>query len=322
MKVSGSLHKSNQALEAHTVDKVALIKIDFLGKHCSQKSAMMNSSRNQNMDSWKSGNRYDALQSTDAQENMKGLLQKKQPTDKKSVVKLVVPMKTYKDELQDKYRQDERCHDDHRHCQRAEAYNALSNKTELGANLAKTRMCDSVEKNETCRHGEKCRFAHSLKELVTLNCFFKGECRFVRFEHGKLVNNGRDICRNKHPHESQDEFIERVGLAHYKTRDVSTRVPTHVQAPKVIALEKSMHASDRYTSTSSWASTLKASLKPAAEACPLVAPSLVEKPLLEVPFLPFEKKEVVLRVPRELVMQALELAIKSGNTSIRVEVVE
>ena len=273
---------------------------------------MMNSSRNQNMDSWKSGNRYDALQSTDAQENMKGSLQKKQPTDKKSVVKLVVPMKTYKDELQDKYRQDERCYDDHRHCQRAEAYNALSNKTELGANLAKTRMCNSVEKNETCRHGERCRFAHSLEELVTRNCFFKGECRFVRFENGKLVNNGRDICRNKHPHESQDEFIERVGLAHYKTRDV----PTHVQAPKVIALEKSMHTSDRYPATTSWASTLKASLKPAAEtSCPLVAP-------LEVPSLPFEKKEVVLRVPRELVMQALELAIKSGNTSIRVEIVE
>ena len=281
---------------------------------------MMNSSRNQNMDSWKSGNRYDALQSTDAQENMKGSLQKKQPTDKKSVVKLVVPMKTYKDELQDKYRQDERCYDDHRHCQRAEAYNALSNKTELGANLAKTRMCNSVEKNETCRHGERCRFAHSLEELVTRNCFFKGECRFVRFENGKLVNNGRDICRNKHPHESQDEFIERVGLAHYKTRDVPTRVQTHVQAPKVITLEKSMHDCDRYTT--SWASTLKSSLKPAVEACPLVALPLVEKPLLQVPFLPFEKKEVVLRVPRELAMQALELAIKSGNTSIRVEVVE
>jgi hypothetical protein len=296
-----------------------LIKIDFLGQHCSQKSAMMNSSSNQNMDSWKSGNRYDALQSTDAHENIKGLLQKK-----KSVVKLVVPMKTYKDELQDKYWQEERCHVDHRHLQRTEAYNSLSNKTELGANLAKTRMCNSVEKNEACRHGEKCRFAHSLKELVTRNCFFKGECRFVRLEHGKLVNNGRDICRNKHPHESQDEFIERVGLTHYKTLDV----PTRVQVPKVnvIALENSMHACDRYTtSTSSWASTLKASLKPPAS-CPVVEPPLVvpvvEKSLLEVPSLPFEKKEVVLRVPRELVMQALELAIKSGNTSIRVEIVE
>jgi hypothetical protein len=270
---------------------------------------MMNSSSNQNMDSWKSGNRYDALQSTDAHENMKGSLQKK-----KSVVKLVVPMKTYKDELQDKYQQDERCHDDHRHLQRAEGYNALSNKTELGANLAKTRMCNSVEKNETCRHGEKCRFAHSLEELVTRNCFFKGECRFVRFENGKLVNNGRDICRNKHPHESQDEFIERIGLAHYKNReDVSTRVPIRVQEPKIVS-EKSMNA------TSNWASTLKASLKTDLESsCPVVTPLLVEKP---VHSLHLEKKEVVLRVPRELVMQALELAIKSGNTSIRVEVVE
>jgi hypothetical protein len=302
-----------------------LIKIDFLGRHCSQKSAMMNSSRNQNMDSWKSGNRYDALQSMDAQENMKGLLQKKQPTDKKSVVKLVVPMKTYKDELQDKYRQEERCHDDHRDCQRAEAYNTLSNKIELGANLAKTRMCNSVEKNETCRHGEKCRFAHSLEELVTRNCFFKGECRFVRFENGKLVNNGRDICRNKHPNESQDEFIERVGLAHYKTREVPTRVPRHVEAPKVIALEKSMHDCDKHTtSTSSWASTLKASLKSPTveERLSTIVALPLEKPLLEVPSLPFKKKEVVLRVPRELAMQALELAIKSGNTSIRVEVVE
>ena len=279
---------------------------------------MMNYNRNQNMDSWKSGNRYSALQSMDAQENMKDLLQK-QSTDKKSIVKLVVPIKTYKDELEDKYRQNERCHDDQRQCQRTEAYNALSDKTKLGANLAKTRMCNSVEKNETCRHGGACRFAHSLEELVTRNCFFKSDCRFVRFENGKLVNNGRDMCRNKHPHESQDEFIERVGLSHYKTRE---HVPTRVQEPKVITLEKNTHACDRYTTTtSSWASTLKASLKPAVEAPTVVAPlsPLVEKPLLEVPL---KKKEVVLRVPRELVMQALELAIKSGNTSIRVEVVE
>ena len=300
-----------------------LIKIDFLEQVDSQKSVMMNYNRNQNMDSWKSGNRYSALHSMDAQENMKGLLQK-QSTDKKSIVKLVVPIKTYKDELEDKYRQNERCHDDQRHCQRAEAYNALSDKTKLGANLAKTRMCNSVEKNETCRHGGACRFAHSLEELVTRNCFFKTDCRFVRFEDGKLVNNGRDICRNKHPDESQNEFIERVGLSHYKTREhVPSRVPTRVEPPKVVTLEKSMHACDRYTTTtSSWASTLKASLKPAVEVPTVVAPPspLVEKPLLEVPL--EKKKEVVLRVPRELVMQALELAIKSGNTSIRVEVVE
>ena len=266
---------------------------------------MMNSNRNQNMDSWKSGNLYEALLSMDAHQNTAH--EKPHAPQKRSMVKLVVPIKTYRDELQDRYQENERRYNDQRHDLRAEGYNTLSKKTELGANLAKTRMCNSVEKNETCRHGERCRFAHSLEELVTRNCFFKDECRFVRFENGKLVNNGRDTCRNKHPHESKDEFMERVGLTTRKSTHVPTHVPTRVQAPKVVALEKSMYT----TPASSWASTLKASLKPAEE-----VPSSLTLPLAE------KKKEVVLRVPRELVMQALELAIKSGNTSIRVEVVE
>lgn len=70
--------------------------------------------------------------------------------------------------------------------------------------------------------------------LVTHNCFFKGECRFVRFENDKLINNGRDICRNKHPHESQDRAY--------------------------------------WTCLRSWASTLKASLNATVEAPTVVAP--------------------------------------------------
>ena len=240
---------------------------------------MMNYNRNQNMDSWKSGNRYSALQSMDAQENMTH--QKHAPLQKKSVVKLVVPIKTYKDELQDKYQ----CHG---HGQRAEAYNALSDKTKLGANLAKTRMCTSVEKKETCRHVGACRFAHSLEELVIRNCLFKDECRFVRFENGKLVNNGRDICRNKHPDESQDEFIERVGLAHHKPTRVPTQIQAHVQAPKVIALEKSVYPYP----ASSWANTLKASLKPDVEA-PMAPPSLLwRSPFLKFPLSSLKRRKL------------------------------
>ena len=67
---------------------------------------MINSNNNQNMDSWKSGNRYDDSQSTDVQ--------------KKSVV---VSFKAYKDDLRDKYLHVELSH------QQAEAH-----KTEL-ANL-------------------------------------------------------------------------------------------------------------------------------------------------------------------------------------------
>ena len=71
----------------------------------------MISDHSHNMDSWKSGNLYDDLQSEDAQ--------------KKSVVKLVVSIKTYKDNLGDNYLNDETFY------QEAEAH-----KTEL-ANLRK-----------------------------------------------------------------------------------------------------------------------------------------------------------------------------------------
>ena len=74
---------------------------------------MMISNHNQNMDSWKSSNLYDDLQSEDAQ--------------KKRVVKFVVSIKTYKDNLGDKYLNDERFY------QEAEAH-----KTEL-ANLRKSK---------------------------------------------------------------------------------------------------------------------------------------------------------------------------------------
>ena len=78
-------------------------------------------------------------------------------------------------------------------------------------------MCNSIDKNEVCRHGELCRFAHSLEELVIRDCNFKDKCRFVRIKSGKLVNDGENICRNKHPQESQDDFIRRSGLSRYKT---------------------------------------------------------------------------------------------------------
>ena len=115
------------------------------------------------------------------------------------------------------------------------------------------------------------------------------------------------LLEEKHQHETENEFIERVGLAHYKT--------THVPPPKVVTLEKS---------TTSWATTLKASLKntPPQEEKQVLLSSLPPQEEKQVLLSSPPQEEVVLRVPRELVMQALELAIKSGNTSIRVEVVE
>ena len=40
----------------------------------------------------------------------------------------------------------------------------------------KTKICDSVSKGISCRHGSKCRFAHSKKELVLRKCRYGDRC--------------------------------------------------------------------------------------------------------------------------------------------------
>ena len=268
--------------------------------------------RNQNMESW---NRYETLCNAMSESEFPSLSESstdKQKKTKRNVIKLVIPLKTYKEELSDKYR---------------EARHATEN--------LKTRMCNSLEKNETCLHGEECRFAHSLEELVTRDCHFKNKCRFVRIKSGKLVNDGDKICRNKHPQESQDDFITRTGLSYLNTEKPNADF-----------------ACDRQTNYKC-ANEIKSSIKPPSE------PTVIEpifkfgsSPFIVLPSayssssMKFEglrtpntnphvpqtfkfgdttspiEKEIVLRVPKVLAIQALELAMNSGNRCIRVEVVE
>jgi len=263
----------------------------------------------------------------------------------KKVIKLIMPFKTYEDELRDKY---------------------VNNTTE-DTNL-KTRMCKSIEGGFHCSHGEKCRFAHSLEELVTRNCNFNDNCRFVKFRKGKLVNNeSSNICMNKHPHENQDDFMERTGLVKYKT---------------ISAKQEVNFSCDRQTNYS-WAAAIKSSRVPSQDtfvfSTPPVpiggfgcaptsltppvpiggfgcAPTSLTPPVPiggfgcaptsltpPVPIGGFTcaattsgssvsapsrfccvptEKEIVLRVPKEFAMQALKLAMNSGNRCIRVEVIQ
>ena len=144
------------------------------------------------------------------------LQQKQRKTTNKR--KLVVPLKTYKDELREKYR----------------------DSRPVTENV-KTRMCNSIDKNEVCFHGELSLFARSLEELVIRDYHFKDKYRFVRIKSGKLVNDWENICRNKHPQESQDDFIRRTGLSRYKTTheeiDVE-EVELDYEEPKAVCLIK------------------------------------------------------------------------------------
>ena len=244
--------------------------------------------RNQNMNSW---NQYETLSNAMSESEFPSLSEsstdkQKKTSNKRNVIKLVVPLKTYKDELRDKY---------------SEARPASEN--------LKTRMCNSLEKNETCLHGEQCRFAHSLEELVSRDCHFKDKCRFVKIKSGKLVNDGDKICRNKHPQESQDDFLRRIGL----------KINDDVKP-------KADFSCDRQTNYKC-ATEIKSSIKLPLEA---VEPSVCTPSTNDLPATfrfggtipPSLDKEIVLRVPKVLAIQALELAMNSGNRCIRVEVIE
>jgi len=346
--------------------KQHLFKIDFLGQVPSQKPVMMSSMSNQNMDSWNSGqvmseymtNEFPSLSDASTAKHTK-------TKGKKNVIKLVVPLKTYKDELREKY---------------------TASRPVLEENL-KTRMCNSLDTNEVCRHGERCRFAHSLEELVIRDCHFKDKCRFVNIKSGKLVNEGSNTCRNKHPQESQDDFIKRTGLSHYKTcapkhEEINVDDEQHPnvkneeinlddEQPTVkheeINVDDEQHptvkheeikvesfACDRQTNYK-WAAANRSALRQGSSSPQSVeesptfkfggfpafkfinsldekhSPSAfkltrsVDEKHLSSTFKfgkPSPENEIVLRVPKVLAMQALELAMNSGNRCIRVEVIE
>ena len=135
---------------------------------------------------------------------------------KKTVTKIILGPRSYEEQLS---------------FDRTGAYELLADKEKLASSLAKTRMCNSVDKNEQCVHGDSCRFAHNLTELKISTCIFEDRCRFVRMWNGKLYNNGDKICNHKHTQENTEDFMSRVGLDRYnKQKSKETLLPSPTQA--------------------------------------------------------------------------------------------
>ena len=96
---------------------------------------------------------------------------------------------------------------------RTVAHEKLSDKKEIEKNLTKTRLCKSLETGEVCRHGIRCRFAHSLDELVVAKCVFGAECRHIKCGvDGFYKNSGERVCSFIHPGEDKEGFYVRTGL--------------------------------------------------------------------------------------------------------------
>ena len=94
-----------------------------------------------------------------------------------------------------------------------EASKSISDPVQVSKLLQKTQMCESAKMSTVCRHGNRCRFAHTPEELVIRDCAFNVDCRFVVYRNGVYCNSrGKKICTRIHPEEQIEEYYYRTGL--------------------------------------------------------------------------------------------------------------
>lgn len=264
---------------------------------------------------------------------------------KKTPTKIILGHRSYEDEIRK-----QNCD------QRTEAYEILADKEKLASSLTKSKMCSSVDKNEECQHGENCRFAHSLDELKISNCLFEQRCRFVRMSNGKLVNNGEKVCSHKHPHETKETFMSRTGLDRFKCPPQS--VEQKAQPQVVQSFCQQPHPPLTFweqppPQPTFWHQQTTGNQQPPPQPAfwhpppPPPQPTVDQQPpppptFWHPPPPPLPQPTVVqqtnklpetlndattsdqilvIRVPKELANQALEIAMKSGKTRVQIEII-
>jgi hypothetical protein len=227
--------------------------------------------------------------------------------------------RSYEEEL----RQQNTHYDEEEIMSRKSAYDILADKERLATSLTKTRMCKSVDANEPCQHGDECRFAHSLDELKISDCLFEQRCRFVRMSNGELINvdSTKKVCSHKHPHENIETFMRRTGFDRYK--HVSTKVVVQPAPP----FSPSQPPPPTSPPPSSQSQLVKVEQLKVEH--PKVEHPKVEHPKVEhindvskTQVLDNSDQILVIRVPKQLATQALEIAIKSGKSNVQIVVVD
>jgi len=196
--------------------------------------------------------------------------------------------------------------------------------------VVRSRMCTSVITKTSCKHGDRCRFAHTVAELTPTECFYGDNCKFI-------YSNERP-CYFCHPFENKFEYCKRVGI---KVEAPKVEAPK-VEAPKVEATKVSawtkplvIAKEERCATPVQVRRVLECPQAPKKERCatPVQVRRVLECPpapkkercatpvqvrrVLECP--PAPKKEVVLRVPKELALEAMRMAVEQGEKNIRVE---
>lgn len=189
---------------------------------------------------------------------------------------------------------------------RNQAFATLENKDALTKTLTCTKACrhvtegtkevDGVVVYGVC-HRTVCTFAHSLEELQDPICTFGEGCRYV---NGGGRNSG--VCWFRHPFETREMYVERIGKKNTTSNLPQTAELTRViRAPrvgtklddKIPEVEKALQEFKR--------DNTKTEEPKSKETLP---------------------KETLLRVPKEMFEQAMELAIRQGLSNLRIEITE
>ena len=215
---------------------------------------------------------------------------------------------------------------------RTTAFEELENKEVTEKRLLRTKMCNSVGSGKDCPHGKLCRFAHNHDELEVATCAFGSNCKLTRLVDGRYINcNRRRICKFKHENESKDEFFERTGLAPRKPVISETSPPKEkseseslltLEKPPVISVVKRLtpqqteevipvdfvpenwdEESDPLIPTMS--SAFK--LREAAKLCTAIEVA--------------STASSVIRVHKELAMEAFQMILDRGDKNIRFEII-
>ena len=96
--------------------------------------------------------------------------------------------------------------------------------------IIKTRLCKNLH---NCTYGDACHYAHSIADVVIVNCAYEDKCIFIKNEptENKCYNsdNGK-ICFFKHPNETVQEYHKRVGNIKTKNNEDTIKIsPIKIQ---------------------------------------------------------------------------------------------
>jgi hypothetical protein len=195
---------------------------------------------------------------------------------------------------------------------RCKGFEVLGDKKKQEEQFARTKMCNSIGSGYKCKHGSKCRFAHSTEELTVRECRFGNGCRFA------------DTCTFKHPGETKEQYLIRQGVK------VATPALAKVEVKAVPKVEVKASAP---VAPKTWA---KVEVPKTAEPKtaepkktrwdePKAAPVQVPR---KTRFEPAPAKaqeqapEKVIRVPKAMFEAAMKMCLTQGMTNFRIEISE